>query len=232
MAKRPVPLYDFKAFGAAIKAARNEYGESRKKVSDELYISPRYLANIENKGQQPSLQVFYDLVTRYHISVDQFFFPNSNAEKSTGRRQLDALLDGMSDKGIRIVTATAREITEVEKAEDKGGAEMENRKRNIQMKFYVTEEEKRLIDEKMKQLPIKQYGAYFRKMAIDGYILVVDRSDTKAYIRELQAVSRNINQIAKRANATGTVYRQDIEDIKKAVDEIWRLQRRTLLNQP
>ena len=100
------------------------------------------------------------------------------------------------------------------------------------MKFYVTEEEKRLIDEKMKQLPIKQYGAYFRKMAIDGYILVVDRSDTKAYIRELQAVSRNINQIAKRANATGTVYRQDIEDIKKAVDEIWRLQRRTLLNQP
>ena len=88
MAKRPVPLYDFKAFGAAIKAARKEYGESRKKVSDELYISPRYLANIENKGQQPSLQVFYDLVTRYHISVDQFFFPNSDAEKSTNRGSL------------------------------------------------------------------------------------------------------------------------------------------------
>ena len=107
MARRPIPLYDFKAFGAAIKAARKECGESRKKVSDELYISPRYLTNIENKGQQPSLQVFYDLVTRYHISVDQFFFPNSSAEKSTNRRQLDALLDGMSDKGIRIVIATA-----------------------------------------------------------------------------------------------------------------------------
>ena len=69
---------------------------------------------------------------------------------------------------------------------------MENRKRNIQLKFWVSEEEKRLIDEKMKQLPIRQYGAYFRKLAIDGYILVIDRSDTKAYIRELQAVSRNI----------------------------------------
>ena len=118
MAKRPVPLYDFKAFGAAIKAARKEYGESRKKVSDELYISPRYLANIENKGQQPSLQVFYDLVTRYHISVDQFFFPNDNVEKSTQRRQLDTLLDSMSDKGLRIVAATAKEITEVEKEND------------------------------------------------------------------------------------------------------------------
>ena len=114
----------------------------------------------------------------------------------------------------------------------KGDANMENRKRNIQIKFWVSEDEKRLIDEKMKQLPIRQYGAYLRKMAIDGYILVVDRSDTKQYIRELQAVSRNINQIAKRANATGTVYEQDIEDIKKAVDEIWRLQRRTLLDQP
>ena len=105
-------------YSAAIKAARKEYKESRKKVCDELYISPRYLTNIENKGQQPSLQVFYDLVTRYHISVDQFFFPNSDAEKSTNRRQLDALLDGMSDKGIRIVTATAKEIAEVEKAKD------------------------------------------------------------------------------------------------------------------
>lgn len=91
---------------------------------------------------------------------------------------------------------------------------MANRKRNIQMKFWISEDEKRLIDEKMKQLPIRQYGAYFRKMAIDGYILVVDRSETKAYIRELQAISRNINQIAKRANATGTVYEQDIADIK------------------
>ena len=118
MPKRPIPLYDFTAFGAAIKAARIERGESRKKVCDELYISPRYLANIENDGRQPSLQVFYDLVTRYHISVDQFFFPNSDAEKSTNRRQLDALLDGMSDTGIRIITATAKEITEVEKTEE------------------------------------------------------------------------------------------------------------------
>lgn len=114
MAKRPVEKYDFKAFGEAIKAARTGRKESRKQVSDEMYISPRYLANIENKGQQPSLQIFYELVTRYDISVDQFFFQDKTAEKSTQRRQLDTLLDSMSDKGIRIVTATAKEIAEVE----------------------------------------------------------------------------------------------------------------------
>lgn len=114
MAKRAVPLYDFSAFGQAIKEARNKLGESRKRVSDDMNISPRYLANIENRGQQPSLQIFYELVTRYHISVDQFFFPDSTADKSTQRRQLDALLDGMSDTGIQIVTATAKEIAQVE----------------------------------------------------------------------------------------------------------------------
>ena len=115
MAKREVELYDFKAFGQAIKDARTGRGESRKNVSDDMNISPRYLANIENKGQQPSLQIFYELVTRYHISVDQFFFPNDTAAKSTGRRQLDTLLDSMSDRGLRIVTATAKEVSEVEK---------------------------------------------------------------------------------------------------------------------
>ena len=112
--KRPIPLYDFKAFGEAIKEARKKKGESRNKASNELFISPRYLANIENKGQHPSLQVFYDLVTRYDISVDEFFFPDKSADKSTQRRQLDAMLDSMSDKGLRIVSATAKEIAELE----------------------------------------------------------------------------------------------------------------------
>ena len=111
MAKRPVEKYDFKAFGEAIKAARTGRKESRKQVSDEMYISPRYLANIENKGQHPSLQIFFELMLRYNISVDQFLLDTPTG-KDTKWRQLDALLDDMSDNGIRIVTATAKEISE------------------------------------------------------------------------------------------------------------------------
>ena len=78
---------------------------------------------------------------------------------------------------------------------------MANRKRNIQMKFYVTEEEKRLIDEKMAQLPTRRYGAYLRKMAIDGYIIQLDTTDIKRMNAALSAIGRNVNQIAKRINA-------------------------------
>ena len=112
MAKRPVPRYDFKAFGAAIKAAREGCKESRKKVGDEMFISPRYLANIENKGQHPSLQILYELVTLLDVSVDQFFFPEREQEKSTRRRQLDTMLDTMSETDLKIMSATAQGIEE------------------------------------------------------------------------------------------------------------------------
>ena len=105
---------------------------------------------------------------------------------------------------------------------------MANRKRNIQMKFYVTEEEKRLIDEKMAQLPTRRYGAYLRKMAINGYIIYTDTADIKAFTKELSAIGRNINQIAKRVNAEGSAYKADMREIQERLDEIWQLQRRIL----
>ena len=114
MAKRPVEKYDFMAFVKATKDTRKARKESRKIVSNEMYISPHYLANIENNGQHPSLQIFFELIQRYNISVDQFLL-DTPTEKNTNRRQFDALLDDMSDTGIRIVTVAAKEIIEVEK---------------------------------------------------------------------------------------------------------------------
>ena len=108
---------------------------------------------------------------------------------------------------------------------------MANRKRSIQMKFYVTEDEKRLIDEKMAQLPTRRYGAYLRKMAIDGYIIYTDTADIKEFTAELSAIGRNINQIARRVNAGAPAYQADMEEIKERLDEIWQLQRRILSNQ-
>ena len=93
---------------------------------------------------------------------------------------------------------------------------MANRKRNIQMKFWVTEEEKRLIEE---------------KMAIDVYIIQVDTTDIKEMTRALSAIGRNINQIAKRLNAGGPAYQADMEEIRERMDQIWQLQRRILLSQ-
>ena len=87
------------------------------------------------------------------------------------------------------------------------------------MKFYVTEEEKRLIDEKMAQLPTRRYGAYLRKMAIDGYIIQLDTTDIKQMNAAQSAIGRNINQIAKRVNAGGGAYKADMREIQERLDE-------------
>jgi alkyl hydroperoxide reductase subunit AhpC len=111
------------------------------------------------------------------------------------------------------------------------GEKTGGRKRPVQIKFRVTEAERGLILEKMGLLKTANLAAYLRKMAIDGYIINADYSDVKAMTAEIQKVGVNVNQIARRVNATGSVYEQDIAEIKKALDEIWRLQRLNLLKQ-
>ena len=105
---------------------------------------------------------------------------------------------------------------------------MAERKRDIQVKFYVTEQERLLIEEKMKLLSTDNLGAYLRKMAVDGYIIQVDYSAIKEQTAEIQKIGVNINQIAKRVNTTGNVYEQDLKEIKGALEKIWQLQRYTL----
>ena len=102
--------YDFKAFGLAIKEARKKRGLTREQVGAMIEIDPRYLTNIENKGQHPSLQVFYDLVTLLNVSVDEIFLPTSDKVKSTRRRQLEQQLDTFDDKDMVVMESVAAGI--------------------------------------------------------------------------------------------------------------------------
>ncbi|PZL71739.1 plasmid mobilization relaxosome protein MobC [Enterococcus plantarum] len=105
---------------------------------------------------------------------------------------------------------------------------MANRTRNIPVKFMVTEEEKKIILAKMTQSKTENMGAYLRKMTIDGYVIKIDYSALKKHTLELNKIGVNINQIAKRLNQTNRVFYQDIREIKKMMDEIWKLQKSIL----
>ena len=106
---------------------------------------------------------------------------------------------------------------------------MENRKRNVQIIIRVTEEERALIEEKMQQIPTLNLSAYARKMLIDGYIITLDLQEVKGHTAQLQKIGVNVNQIAKRINETGRIYANDIDEIKRVMEEVWRLERRLLL---
>jgi transcriptional regulator with XRE-family HTH domain len=110
--RNPDNLYDFKALGQAIRTARESRGWTREVLAEKVNLAPRYIMSIENKGQHPSFQVFYELVTLFNISVDQFFFPDTGAEKSTRRRQLESQLDELEEADLIIMAATAKGIQE------------------------------------------------------------------------------------------------------------------------
>ena len=69
---------------------------------------------------------------------------------------------------------------------------MENRKRNVQIIIRVTEEERALIEEKMRQIPTLNLSAYARKILIDGYIITLDLREVKGHTAQLQKIISQI----------------------------------------
>ena len=108
---------------------------------------------------------------------------------------------------------------------------MTNRTRKIVLRVPVTPEERELIRQKMALLHTRNFSAYARKMLIDGYVVHIDTTDIRAQTAELQKIGVNVNQIARRLNSMGSLYAQDVADIKGALTQIWQLQRYILSSQ-
>lgn len=94
-------------------------------------------------------------------------------------------------------------------------------KRNVQIHFRLTPSEAEQMRTKMKEVGICNQGAYLRKMALDGYCINLDLRDVKELVLLLRRCSNNLNQYAKRANETGSIYHADIQDLQERLDGIW-----------
>ena len=93
--------------------------------------------------------------------------------------------------------------------------------KNTEIHIRISEYDKERIRAKMESAGVKNLSAYIMKMAIDGYIIVLDLSDVKEVVRLMRINSNNLNQYAKKANETGSVYQQDIQQLKNQQEEIW-----------
>lgn len=113
-----VANFDFMPIGQAIKAARERSGITREQLAEQLDITPRHLQSVENEGQHPSFQLFVQLVTMFHISADEYIFLNVQTDKSSLRRQVDALLDTFDEKEMLIIEGTAQAICKAKEPEE------------------------------------------------------------------------------------------------------------------
>ena len=89
---------DFHALGREIKRKREAKGWTQEYLAQLVDRTPRSIMYFENRGQHPSLNTFYQIVTLLDISVDQFFYPDRQNSESDCRQHIDRLLNSMDEK--------------------------------------------------------------------------------------------------------------------------------------
>jgi hypothetical protein len=103
---------------------------------------------------------------------------------------------------------------------------MRTKTRSIEVLF--SPEEYQMLRQRMEQAGVQFVGPFIRKMALDGYIVRLDTSDIREMTSLLRRCSNNLNQIAKKANATGSIYGADIAALQARQDEIWEMTKEIL----
>ena len=93
--------------------------------------------------------------------------------------------------------------------------------RNTFLLVRINDEERAQIQTRMALAGTKNMSAFIRKMALDGRIILLDMDEIKTLVSLLRRTSANVNQIAKRVNATSRVYENDLSKIQNRLGEVW-----------
>lgn len=96
---------------------------------------------------------------------------------------------------------------------------MANRKRNVRLRFDLTDKEKELFERKKEESGAKSMSHFIWKTVLEKEIYEVDLKPLRDLYITLFAATNKLNQIAKRVNQTGVIYKNDIDDIKKSIDD-------------
>ena len=103
-----------------------------------------------------------------------------------------------------------------------------NRTRKNELKIYLSDNEKYILDRKVELSKRKSASDYIRTLILFGFVYDVDYSYLRQYNETLGKISGNLNHIAKRINSTGNVYEEDMAEVKAIMDEVWRTQKAML----
>ncbi len=95
------------------------------------------------------------------------------------------------------------------------------RAREVGVYVMVSREERELIRERMTEAGATNMGAFIRKMALNGYVLRVDLSPVKELVSLQRRCANNMNQITVKANSRGSVYKEDIADLRRDYAALW-----------
>lgn len=109
---------------------------------------------------------------------------------------------------------------------------MAKRERKNELKIFLSDDEQYILEQKVKISGMKSKSAFLRRLILYGFVYDLDYSDLRDYNATLGKISGNLNQIAKRMNATGNVYTSDVKEVKELMKKVWDTQKSMLSKQP
>ena len=109
---------------------------------------------------------------------------------------------------------------------------MAKRTRTNRNEFYLSDDEQFILNEKFKLSGMKSKADFLRKLILYGYVYEVDYSYLRNYNTELGRISSSLYQITKRINSTNHIYKEDIDEVKELMKQVWHTQKSMLSQQP
>ena len=97
---------------------------------------------------------------------------------------------------------------------------MKNLHRNKQLIIRLTTEEKQLFEKKLRISRLKSMSHFIRKCVLEKEIFVVNMEPILKIEQLLSNQANNINQIAKKINTNGIIYKKDINYIKQLNEKL------------
>ena len=157
-----------------------------------------------------------------------------NAKRKRGRppKQKAMEFEGMTyerainnalDKEVRadLVDSLAHKSEDELTNDERKYLKRKREKKSYTLNVRFTESEMQDILSKCEQYGYKNKTEYIRDCVRARVDLIPDSTDISETNRLMKRIGSNINQILIRLHSTGHIYAEDIDEIKKGVNEIW-----------
>ena len=87
--------------------------------------------------------------------------------------------------------------------------------------IVYTAEEWKQIEDRAAKCHLKT-ATFIRAMSLNGDVYVLDLKELAPLLNGMRIISNNVNQVARKANETNSIYAEDVDILRKEVSQLCR----------
>ena len=101
---------------------------------------------------------------------------------------------------------------------------MDKKKRPHVFTVHVSDEEQLRIQQRMQHMGYQKFSEYARKMMVEGHVSTLSSMEMEKQSDLIHTILDAVTQLTEQVHANSISQDKEIEEIKLAISEIWRLE--------